>query len=88
MTSASQINGLLERTNVIMSITLGSTMAITFGSFNCNGFKNFEPSLDQLLNICDILCLQELMLTKQECCTLNAIRHNCYGYGVSPTGGH
>ena len=25
------------------------------------------------------------MLTKQECCTLNAIRHNCYGYGVSPT---
>ena len=25
------------------------------------------------------------MLTKQECRTLNAIRHNCYGYGVSPT---
>ena len=60
-------------------------MVITFGSLNCNGFKSFEPSLDQLLTICDILCLQELMLTKQECCTLNAIRHNRYGYGVSPT---
>ena len=24
------------------------------------------------------------MLTKQECATLNCVRDDCYGYGVSP----
>lgn len=59
-------------------------MAVNFASLNCNGFKSCEPQLDQLLSKCDILCLQELMLTKQECCILNNFRNDCYGYGVSP----
>ena len=29
---------------------------------------------------CDILCIQELMSTKQECVLLNS----CHGYGISP----
>ena len=33
---------------------------------------------------CDILCIQELMLTKQECMLLNSCHLEYYGYGVSP----
>ena len=53
-------------------------MAVNFAFFNCNGFNSFEPHIDQLLCNYDIICLQETMLTKQEC-----VRDDCYGYGVS-----
>ena len=59
-------------------------MVINFACFNCNGFKSFEPHIGQLLCDYDIICLQETMLTKQECATLNCVRDDCYGYGVSP----
>ena len=59
-------------------------MAVNIKSFNCNGFKSFEPYIDSLLAKCDILCLQELMLTKQECMLLNSCHSDYYGYGVSP----
>ena len=45
-------------------------MVINVVSFNCNGFKTFEPYMDELLSKCDILCLRELMPTKQECALL------------------
>ena len=37
------------------------TMAVHLASYNCNGFKSFEPYLYELPTKCDILCLQELM---------------------------
>ena len=61
-----------------------SRQEITFGTFNCNGFKSFQQSADALLSNCDILCLQETMLTKQECSVLNSFHDNYYGYGVAP----
>ena len=45
-------------------------MAINFACFNCNWFKRFEPHVDRLLCDYDIICLQETMLTKQECATI------------------
>ena len=59
-------------------------MSVKLGSINCNGFKSFEPLAQNLLDKCDILCIQELMLTKQECVLLNSFNGDCYGYGVSP----
>ena len=59
-------------------------MAANIISFNCNGVKSFAPYIDRLLSKCDILCLQELMLTKQECMLLNSCHSEYYGYGVSP----
>ena len=59
-------------------------MAVNIISFNYYGFKSFEPYIDSLLAKCDILCLQELMLTKQECMLLNSCHSDYYGYGVSP----
>ena len=59
-------------------------MAVHFACFNCNGFKSFEQHIDKLLCNYDIICLQETMLTKQECATLNCVHDDCYGYGVSP----
>ena len=61
-----------------------SRQDITFGTFNCNGFKSFQQSAEALLSNCDILCLQETMLTKQECSLLNSFHDNYYGYGVAP----
>ena len=61
-----------------------SRQEITFGTFNCNGFKSFQQSAETLLSNCDILCLQETMLTKQECSVLNSFHDNYYGYGVAP----
>ena len=37
-------------------------MSVKLGSINCNGFKSFEPLAQNLLDKCDILCIQELML--------------------------
>ena len=51
-------------------------MAINFARFFC---KSFEPHVDQLLCDYDIICLQETMLTKHECATLNCVRDDCYG---------
>ena len=57
---------------------------ITFGTFNCNGFKSFQQSSEAPLSNCDMLCLQETMLTKQECSVLNSFHDNYYGNGVAP----
>ena len=57
-------------------------MEINIASFNCNGFKGVMPFLSNLLVKCDILCLQELMLTKHDCHLLNACRVSYVGYGV------
>ena len=57
---------------------------ITSGSINCNGFKRLPQSAEHLLCNCDIICLQETMLTKQECELLNSFHDNYYGYGVAP----
>ena len=57
---------------------------MTFGSFNCNGFKSFQPSADEIISEFDIFCLHETMLTKQECSVLNNFHCEYYGYGVSP----
>ena len=59
-------------------------MSVNIIIFNCNGFKSFAPYIDRLLSKCDILCLQLLMLTKQECMLLNSCHSEYYGYGVSP----
>ena len=61
-------------------------MAVNFVSFNCNSFKTFEPYMDELLLKCDITCLQEFMITKQECVLLNSSHADCYSYGVSLLG--
>ena len=53
-------------------------------SINCNGFKSFVPLLNNVLSTCDILCVQELMLLKQECHILNNVHDDFYGYGISP----
>ena len=53
-----------------------SRQDITFGTFNCNGFKSFHQSAEAMLSNCDILCLQETMLTKQECSLLNSFHDN------------
>jgi exonuclease III len=56
-------------------------------SLNCNGFKSFLPCIDLVLKNCDILCLQELMIIKQECNILNNADLDFYGYGISPVNG-
>ena len=58
-------------------------------SFNCHGFNGCKPFLCDILSKCDILCLQELRISKQDCHTLIYMRLNtCHrdylGYGVSP----
>ena len=42
-------------------------MEITTITFNYHGFKGFVPFLDNLIDGCGILCIQELMITKQDC---------------------
>ena len=42
------------------------------------------PFLSNLVNECDVLCLHELMLTKQECHILNNCHDDYVGYGVLP----
>lgn len=37
-----------------------------------------------LLSSCDILCMQETMLTKQDCPILNTVDDNFMGHGVAP----
>ena len=53
-------------------------------SFNCHGFNGCKPFLCDILSKCDILCLQELMISKQDCHTLNTCHRDYLGYGVSP----
>ena len=59
-------------------------MEINIAYFNCNGFKGFMPFLSDLLIKCDVLCLQEVMLTKQDCYLLNTCNDSYVGWGVSP----
>ena len=42
------------------------------------------PFLSNLVNECDVLCLHELMLMKQECHILNNSHDDYVGYGVLP----
>ncbi len=65
-------------------MNLLSVITITFSdfniiSFNCNGFKSFAPFINDILVKCDIFCVQELMLTKQECNILNSTHDDFYG---------
>ena len=59
-------------------------MEINIASFNCNGFKGCVPFLRDLLIKCDILCIQERMLTKQDNHFANTCHDSHVGYGVSP----
>ena len=59
-------------------------MAVNIIRFNCDGFKSSEPYIHSLLAKCDILYLQELMLTKQECMLLNSCHSDHYDHCVSP----
>ena len=59
-------------------------MEINIASFNCNGCKGVMPFLSDLLMKCDILCLSERMLTKQDCHLLGTCHGSYVGYGVSP----
>ena len=56
-------------------------------TFNCNGLKGSTPIINRVLQDCDILCLQELMILKEECGMLNDINEQFYGHGVSPVCG-
>ena len=40
-------------------------------SYNCHGYRGSIPFLTDILLKCDILCLQELMISKQDCHILN-----------------
>ena len=53
-------------------------------SLNCNGLKSSIPVLGAVLDTCDILCLQEIMITKQECDILNTLHDDFYGVAFSP----
>ena len=53
-------------------------------SFNCHGCNGCKPFLCDILSKCDILCLQELMISKQDCHALNTCHRDYLGYGVSP----
>ena len=53
-------------------------------SLNCNGLKSSIPVLGAVLDTCDILCLQESMITKQECDILNTLHEDFYGVAFSP----
>ena len=59
-------------------------MAIRFSTFNCNGFKSTAPGISELISTCDVICLQELMITKQECSILNNNHPEFYGHAVYP----
>ena len=62
-------------------------MALHLSSFNCNGFKRLLSNMPNILQNCDIMCLQELMILKQECSILNNVHEDFYGYAVSPVDG-
>ena len=57
---------------------------LSIESFNCHGFNGCKPFLCDILCKCDILCLQELMISKQDCHVLNSCHRVYLGYGVSP----
>ena len=57
---------------------------LSIESFNCHGFNGCKPFLCDILSKCDILCLQELMISKQDCHMLNTFHRDYLGYGVSP----
>ena len=60
----------------------GNVSIETFSCHRCNGCK---PFLWQALFVkCDMLCLQELMISKQDCYMLNSCHRHYLGYGVSP----
>lgn len=62
-------------------------MNIKVVSYNCRGLRAEDRArrvvIDQLLDQCDVLCLQETFLTKQDLNGLNAINDNFMGR-VSP----
>ena len=58
-------------------------MAVRCLSYNCNGLKSFMPNMNDVLNKCDLLCLQELMITKQDCNILNNCHNDWNGFAVS-----
>ena len=57
---------------------------LSIESFNCHGFNGCKPFLCDILCKCDILCLQELMISKQDCHVLNSCHRAYLGCGVSP----
>ena len=59
-------------------------MDLTITSFNCNGFKSARGAIHSILTSGVILCLQELMIVKQECPMLNSMYNDLYGHATSP----
>ena len=53
-------------------------------SYNCHGYRGSILFLTDILLKCDILWLQELMISKQDCHILNTCHCDYVGYGVSP----
>ena len=53
-------------------------------SFNCNGFRSAEKEIFDMLDSCDIMCLQELMICKQDCPVLQSFHNYFYGHATSP----
>ncbi len=59
-------------------------MELSVYSYNCHGFRGSIPFLNDILLKSDILCLQELMISKQDCRILNSCHPDYIGHGVSP----
>lgn len=53
-------------------------------SINCIGFESFLLLLNNVFSTCDGLCVQELMLLKEECHLLNNVYDDFNVCGVSP----
>ena len=67
---------------VYLKVNMSGNLRIE--TFNCHGFNGCKPFLCDILSKCDILCLQELMISKQDCHMLNSCHRDYLGYGVSP----
>ena len=52
-------------------------------SYNCKNIKTSLTEINELLDLCDILFLQETWLSKQELPILSGIHDDFYGRGVS-----
>ena len=59
------------------------SMSINIVSYNCHGFRNSSGYVKELLEQCDILCLQEHWLLDQQLCDLNI----CQNFAVTGVSG-
>ena len=68
-----------------MSMHIYYTQAILYikSSYNCHGFRGSIPFLNDIVLKSDILCLHELMISKQDCHILNSCHHDYTGHAVS-----